>query len=51
MSKRDDYFRCKICKGLFLDSECVVDPIKGNQCPRGCEEPYIQPDYESPFQD
>lgn len=51
MSKRDDYFRCKICKGLFSDNEAVLDPIKGLQCPNGCVEPYQQPPYESPLND
>ena len=47
--KRDDYFRCRWCKGIFPDSECILDEIKGYQCPKGCIEPFFQPPYESPL--
>lgn len=43
--------RCKICKKLYNDSECDFDPVKGFICPKGCEEPFNQPPYESPMQD
>ena len=48
---RDKYFRCKHCKQLFPDEQCIIHEIKGLQCPNGCVEPFIQPSYESPFQD
>jgi hypothetical protein len=48
---RDNYFRCRVCKRLFLDEKCILDPIKGLQCPEGCEEPFAQPAYEPPLQD
>lgn len=47
--KRDDYFRCKFCKGLFPDAQCVLDPVEGLQCPQGCKPQYEQPPYESPL--
>lgn len=49
--KREDYFRCKVCKMLWADNKCVQDPIKGFICPNGCEKPYIQDEYELPTQD
>ena len=49
--KRDDYFRCPICLGLFPDSECSLDPIKGYVCPNNCIRTFEQPKYESPFND
>lgn len=48
--KRDDYFRCKICKELFADEDCIVDPVKGFLCPKGCEKSFQQPPYQSPLQ-
>lgn len=48
-TKRDDYFRCPICKKLFADADCDVDPTKGYICPSGCEKSFDQPDYQSPF--
>lgn len=50
MTSRDDYFRCKVCKRLWKDSDAVIDPDKGYQCPNGCEIPFEQPAYESPLQ-
>ena len=47
---RDDYFRCKTCKHLWSDRECVIDPIKGNICPKESEKQYDQPEYELPIQ-
>lgn len=47
---RDNYFRCKHCKELYSDEQCILDDVKGYQCPKGCKEPFIQPDYESPLQ-
>lgn len=49
MANRDNYFRCRVCKKLYADTEGVLDPVKGLQCPRGCEPPYDQPEYESPL--
>ena len=49
MASRDDYFRCKVCHQLFLDEQAFRDPIKGLQCPNGCEEPFEQPAYQSPL--
>lgn len=48
---RDDYYRCKICKQLFKNVECVLDEDEGYQCPNGCVKPFEQPQYESPMQD
>jgi len=48
--KRDNMFRCKICKKLYKDEECIPDPITGALiCPLGCVESYVQPPYESPM--
>lgn len=47
--KRDDYFRCPVCKQLFEDKLCVLDPVKGFICPNNCERSFEQPPYESPF--
>lgn len=44
---RDKCNRCKICKELWNDNECEVDPVRGFICPNGCEPSYIQPPYES----
>jgi len=49
MSTRDNYFRCRVCRKLFADDDCVLDEVKGYQCPNGCVEPYEQPRYESPL--
>jgi hypothetical protein len=46
---RDDFTRCRICKRLFSDAEAVLDPIKGFQCPNGCQPTFNQPNYESPL--
>lgn len=51
MKDRNNYHRCKVCKGLFADSECELDPVKGLICPKGCLEPFEQPAYESPLQE
>lgn len=51
MNNRDDYTRCKICKELFKHEQCVLDPVKGYLCPRGCEPPYNQEPYEPPIDD
>jgi hypothetical protein len=48
---RDDYTRCKVCKELFLCTPENLDPDKGYVCPKGCEMPYNQDPYESPFND
>lgn len=48
---RDDMTRCRICEKLFHDNQCVVHPTKGNLCPNGCEEYFVQPDYVSPLND
>lgn len=45
---RDDYYRCRICKGLYLETECTWDEIKGFKCPKQCVEPFNQPPYELP---
>lgn len=47
--KRDTYFRCKWCKGLFKDDECERAPDGGYICPLGCVAPFIQPPYQSPL--
>lgn len=44
-------FRCRFCKELFRDADCVKDPVKGFICPKGCVEPFNQPPYESPLQE
>ena len=50
--KRDDYFRCRWCKGLFPDAQCARDEVTDAYlCPNGCREPFNQPEYESPLQD
>ena len=49
-AKRDAYFRCPVCKKLYADKDCTLDPIKGYICPNNCERPYDQPPYESPLQ-
>lgn len=50
MSKRDDYFRCKVCGKLFEDSKCQRDPDDGRLiCPNNCVERYVQEPYESPL--
>lgn len=50
--KRDDYYRCKWCKGLFADEQCQRDSITGVFiCPNGCVEPFVQPAYEPPTND
>lgn len=46
--RREDYFRCKVCKLLWEDSKCIQDPIRGYLCPNGCEKPFEQEDYELP---
>lgn len=48
-NKREDYFRCPICKRLYNDNECELDPIKGYICPNNCVIPYEQPVWESPL--
>ena len=50
-TKRDDCTRCPICRQLFADKDCTLDPIKGYICPNGCEPSYDQPKYETPLQD
>lgn len=52
MIERDFFHRCKICKKLFRDDECITDEVetKGLKCPDGCEETFIQPPYELPTQ-
>lgn len=50
MPNRDDYFRCRFCKELFLDEYCIPDEITGAlQCPNGCSASYEQDPYESPL--
>ena len=49
MSKRDNYFRCPYCFGLFPHDQCHLDPRKGYQCPNLCEKPFNQPPYVSPL--
>jgi hypothetical protein len=48
-SNRDNYHRCKHCKELFHQDQCILDNSKGYQCPNGCVEPFVQPPYESPL--
>lgn len=49
---RDDYHRCRFCKKLWQDAECIPDPDTGVlQCPDGCKEPFTQPPYETPTND
>jgi len=49
-TKRDDMYRCKICKQLYLDSQCERDSKTGAFiCPKGCVEPFVQPPYQSPL--
>lgn len=47
---RNNYFRCKQCGQRFHHSECILDKVKGYQCPNGCiADDFEQPPYESPF--
>lgn len=47
---RDNYHRCKHCKGLFPDEDCIPDTVSGVlQCPNGCRDTFQQPAYESPL--
>lgn len=49
-TKRDDYYRCPVCKKLYSDRECTRNPLTGVYiCPKNCVKPFIQPQYESPF--
>ncbi len=49
MEKRDNYNRCKQCGLLSADAACILDEVKGFQCPNGCEESFEQPPYEPPI--
>lgn len=50
MPNRDDYFRCKHCKGLFPEDGASRDPDTGAfLCPNGCLPTFSQPPYESPL--
>jgi hypothetical protein len=51
MSNRDEYHRCAICKKLFRDEDCILDPVKGYVCPNNCQPSYEQEPYESPLND
>lgn len=46
---RDNYFRCKHCGQLWHHEQCILDNVKGYQCPSGCIEEFVQAPYESPF--
>lgn len=49
-AKRDDMHRCRYCGVLRPDSEYGTDEANGALvCPFGCEAPFDQPPYESPF--
>lgn len=47
--KRDDFHRCRLCKKIFADAECLRDPDTGVLlCPDGCRASFEQPPYEPP---
>jgi len=46
---RDNYFRCKHCRVLYHQEQCILDRVHGYQCPSGCKEEFIQAPYESPL--
>lgn len=49
---RDDFTRCKYCLLLYKTDDALRDSKTGAyKCPNGCVEPFIQPPYESPFQE
>ena len=48
-TNRDNYFRCKFCGVLWHQNQCVLDEIKGYECPDGCKETFEQPPYQSPL--
>lgn len=51
MTKENEYTRCQICGEIFHHSSCILDEVKGYQCPNGCEISFEQPPYQSPLQD
>jgi len=48
-TNRDHYVRCKLCKALWHQEQCILDIAKGYQCPAGCVESFEQPAYQSPI--
>ncbi len=47
--KRDDMFRCPMCKKLFPDDQCTRNPDTGVYiCPNQCVPSFNQPPYEPP---
>lgn len=46
---RDHYFRCKHCKKLWHQEQCILNEVDGYQCPDGCIESFEQPPYQSPL--
>jgi hypothetical protein len=51
MEKRDSYTRCQLCGEVFHHDSCILDEVKGYQCPNGCQPSFDQPPYQSPLQD
>lgn len=51
MTQRDKMHRCKICKRLWLDEECLLDENEGLQCPNKCVPIFQQDEYELPTND
>lgn len=49
---RDNYTRCIYCLLLYETVDALRDLKTGAyKCPNGCVEPFVQPAYESPFQE
>lgn len=51
MEKRDSYTRCQLCGEVSHHDSCILDEVKGYQCPNGCQPSFDQPPYQSPLQD
>lgn len=51
MEKRDNYTRCPLCGEIFHHDSCILDDIKGYQCPNGCQPSFEQEPYVSPLQE
>jgi len=51
MTPRDSMHRCKVCKKLWQDEECILDETKGLLCPNKCEPVFQQEEYELPTND
>ncbi len=51
MTQRDSMHRCKVCKKLFRDEECILDKIDGLLCPDKCITPLPLTEYELPTND